>query len=163
MTGWYSEHVPRTNPAHLSLWLAGRDGGGWAHVDGRGVWRWGRASDHAAGEHAVWRHQRPRRWRRLHQLAGARQQQPMGQQAAPRPGQQTREHGLPALPVKRHYPQQCRHTNRAVLSFSHSFSFFFHQQGAGAYAGAQDPAKCFKKPPTKCVHDWTCVFLHAPY
>uniref|UniRef100_A0A8C6UW60 LIM domain binding 2a n=1 Tax=Neogobius melanostomus TaxID=47308 RepID=A0A8C6UW60_9GOBI len=54
----------------------GRDGGRRAHADGRGVRRRGRAPHHAPGEHAVRRHQRAGRGRRLPQLPRARQQPP---------------------------------------------------------------------------------------
>lgn len=83
----------------ITVFIAGCDGGRWAHSDGRGVWRRGRASDHAARKHTVRRHQRSGWWRRLHKLAGARQQQSLEQQAAHRAGQQAREYGLTTLPV----------------------------------------------------------------
>ncbi len=87
----------------LGVWLsnciAGCDGGRWANSDGRRVWRWGRASDHAARKHTIRRHQWPGRWRRLHKLAGARQQRSLEQQATHRTRQQAREYGLAALSV----------------------------------------------------------------
>lgn len=83
----------------ITVFIAGCDGGRWAHSDGRGVWRRGRASDHAVRKHTVRRHQRSGWWRWLHKLAGARQQQSLEQQAAHRAGQQAREYGLTTLPV----------------------------------------------------------------
>lgn len=79
---------------------AGCDGGGWAHTDGRWVWGWRRAPDHAAGEHAVWRRQRHRRWGQLQQLSSAGLQLALEQQGPLQPGEQERQPHLAGVAVE---------------------------------------------------------------
>lgn len=75
----------------------GCDDGGRAHSDGRGVWWRGRASDHAAGEHAVRWGEWPGGWGQFQQLTCTGGTLALEQQGTLQSGEQ--EWQLPVVPV----------------------------------------------------------------
>lgn len=77
----------------------GRDDGGRAHSDGRGVWWRGRASDHAAGERAVRWRERPGGWGQFHRLARTGGTLALERQGSLQSGEQERQ--LPVVSVER--------------------------------------------------------------